>query len=208
LACDALVVKSEAEGLLKDLVALRVGASTGVEARQFYKKHMRLLFEVSSPCDDDNCSRIFQVQNRRLSALRLEPPAKFNVSVSVKSGTVDSISASLFRHMPIFPTFDASAGMVREYARYPQNMLDRGHYGFPTPVGKPYLAVRLDSQATPEQRRHAFAFSFRCLVKPGWGCDLPCDYLPLAWHDWQVQLRETGFTSFNEYYPKSGRCKP
>jgi len=209
LACYAVVIKAQAEALLKDLIALKVGVSSGAEARQFYEKHKRLLFEVSKVCNDNDCSRIFKVQNRWLSASRLKPVAEFEASVSIKNGVVDSIGAYLFRSMPIFPTFYGSAGMVHEYARYPQDLSDRGHYGFPTPVGKPYLRVRLDSQATPEQRREAFAFSFRCLVKPGWGCDLPCDYLPLAWRDWQGQLRDRGFNqAFIEYYPKSARCKP
>lgn len=209
LGCYAFVVKSQAESLLRDLSALKVGISTGVEARQFEQRHKRLLFQVSNDCNDDNCSRILTVQNRWLSALRLEPAAGFVANVSVKNGRVDEIGAYLYRSMPIYPTFDASAGMVDEYAQYPPHLSDHEHYEFPTPVGKPYLRIRLDSHASAEQRRNAFAFSFRCLVKPGWGCDLPCDYLPSAWQDWKVHLRDVGFLDlFNKYYPKSARCGP
>lgn len=200
-----LVIKSEAETLLRDVTALRVGSSTGTEASLFARRYKRLLFQVSDPCNDDSCSRIFRLQNRWLSASRLEPRAEFRVSISVKNGTIDSIGAFLFRAMPIFPTFDASAGMVDEYVELPRP----AHYYFPTPVGKPYLKVVLDSHADPVQRQHAFGFSFRCLVKPGAGCDLPCDYLPLAWQDWKIYLKDIGFEGdFNSYYPKSGRCKP
>jgi hypothetical protein len=60
-------------------------------------------------------------------------------------------------------------------------------------VGKPYKKVLLDSHALPVQRKHAFAFSFRCLTKPGAGCDLSRDYLPDAWQDWREDLRDRGF---------------
>lgn len=145
-----------------------------------------------------------------LSALRIEPPAEFNAHVSVKNGTVDSIGAYLFRSMPIFPTFNASAGMVDEYFEDPRQASFSGPYYFVTPVGKPYLRVVLDSHASPIQRQHAFDFSFRCLVKPGGGCDLPCDYLPSAWEDWKESLRDTPLwlKVFNDAYPKNARCRP
>ena len=209
LGCYAVVIKSQAETLLRDLTALQVGVSTGAAARQFEQKHEGLLFQVSNRCNDDDCSRTFVPQNSWLSALKLEPAAEFRASVSVRNGKVDSLGAYLSRSMPIYPTFSASAGMVDEYAQYPQYLRAGAHYEFPTPVGKPYLRVRLDSEASPEQRRNAFAFSFRCLVKPGWGCDLSCDYLPSAWQDWKAHLRDIGFLDeFNKSYPANARCKP
>lgn len=120
----------------------------------------------------------FAVQNRWLSTLKLEPPAEFRTSITVESGSVYSIDASLSRSMDIYPTFQASAGMVEEYLEYPARPADRRHYEFPTPVGKPYLRVRLDSHATPIQRQHAFGFSFDCLIKPGGGCDVPAIISP------------------------------
>jgi hypothetical protein len=75
----------------------------------------------------------------------------------------------------------------------------------PTPIGKPYLLVAIDAKSTPEQRRRACAFSLICLVKPGGGCDLPCDYLPLAWKDWESELASAG--DFGEHYPNRSRCK-
>lgn len=207
LGCYAFVIKSQAETLLTDLIALKVGISTSAEAQQFERRHKRLLLQTSNGCNDDNCSRTFRVENRWLSALRLEPATRFDANVNVKHGTVDSIGARLFRSMLIYPTFSASAGMVEEYSEYPSYLSDHEHYEFPTPMGKPYLRVRLDSHASADQRRSAFAFSFRCLVKPGWGCDLPCDYLPSAWRDWKVHLRDVGFAdAFDKYYPKSERC--
>jgi hypothetical protein len=82
-------------------------------------------------------------------------------------------------------------------------------YWFPTPVGKPYLSVALTGQANAIQRQHAYAYSLMCLIKPGRGCDLPCDYLPLAWRDWEAELEKQGFGAggFGPYYPNRKRCK-
>jgi hypothetical protein len=208
LACYALVIKAEAEALLKDVTALTVGKSTEVDAQQFSQRHKRLF--ASHHCEHDFCVTSFKVENRWLSALRLEPRAELQVDFTVQNGTVTRIGAILARAMPIYPTFQASAGLVDEYAEIPPKLAPRGHYSFPTPVGKPYLRILLDSQASALQREHAFAFSFRCLVKPGWGCNLPCDYLHLAWQDWKAELRDSGFpmSDFNRSYPKNERCKP
>ncbi|HSY91971.1 MAG TPA: hypothetical protein VK812_11410 [Candidatus Binatus sp.] len=209
LSCYALVIKSQAEALLRDLTTLTAGKSSEAAARQFTERHKRLL--TSRACERDYCVTGFTIRNRWLSALRLEPQAKFDAWFTVKNGKVTEISASLMRSMPIFPTFSASAGMVTEYAEYPPHLAGRlGHYAFPTPIGKPYLAIDLDSEASPIQRKRAFAFSFRCLVKPGWGCNLSCDYLPLAWQDWKAEVRDSGFpmSDFNTLYPNNARCTP
>jgi hypothetical protein len=104
-----------------------------------------------------------------------------------------------------------SGGIIEEYERVPDQMLKFSNppYWFPTPVGKPYLRVSLTSQASPAEREHAYAMSLACLTKPGRGCDLPCDYLPLAWRDWQSELEKVGFGAegFGPYYAARGRCK-
>jgi hypothetical protein len=209
LTCYGFVIESQSISLLNDLTALEVGKSTGIEARQFAQRHQRQIFQSSNPCDNDTCAMIFTVQNTWLSKLRVEPPAKFEVNFSVRNGTVDAIGAYLLRSMPIYPTFQGSAGDVTETVEMPRSLRSSPHYFFPTPVGKPYLRVSLDSHASPIQRQHAFEFSFWCLVKPGGGCDLPCDYLPSAWQDWKVSLLDSGFPvyDFDEYYPKNVRCK-
>jgi hypothetical protein len=207
LACYGFFITAEAESLLKDVKVLRVGQSTEAEALHFFNKHKRLCSDRT--CQQDFCVTSFKVTNRWLEVLRLEPYAEFYVGYTVKNQKVSAIHASLKRSMPIYPTFSASAGMVEEYAEYPPYLVGReGQYSFLTPIGKPYLLVHLDSHATPTQREHAFAFSFRCLVKPGWGCDLPCDYLPLAWQDWKADLRNTAFALdfFNKSYPNNDRC--
>ena len=203
-------IKAQAESLLGDVIALRVGESTETEGLLFFERHKKLC--SNRTCQEDYCTTTFKVTNRWLDALRLEPRAEFYVGYTVKNGKVSAINAALLREMPIYPTFSASAGMVDEYAEYPAYLIARqqGHYSFPTPVGKPYLHVKLDSHATPIQREHAFAFSFRCFVKPGWGCNLPCDYLPLAWPDWKNELHNAGFPMdyFDNAYPNNVRCKP
>jgi hypothetical protein len=125
LACYAVVVKSQAEELLKDLTALTVGKSTEADAQQFTERHRRLF--TSRICESDYCVTGFTIRNRWLSALRLEPLAEFDAEFTVKNGKVTRIHAMLARSMPIYPTFGASAGLVTERAEYPRNWLgDKG----------------------------------------------------------------------------------
>lgn len=102
--------ESQARGLLKDLTSLKSGQSTGVQAHEFIRRHQRWIFKTSSPCDGNTCVASFRIYNTWLSELRLEPPAMFQAEVSVSHGIVNYIGASLFRSMPIFPTFQAPAG--------------------------------------------------------------------------------------------------
>ncbi len=53
LACYAVVIKSQAEGLLKDLTALTAGKSTEADAQQFTERHKRLF--TSRRCEKDYC---------------------------------------------------------------------------------------------------------------------------------------------------------
>ena len=203
-----LVVKAQAESLLRDLTSLRVGVSGEVEVQRLVQRHKR--YVVDEPRDDHSLSTEFRIENRWLSTVQLEPPAWLNASVRVEDGIVVQISAGLFRAMDIYPTFGASAGMtVESLDNSERDGHERSHYFFPTPVGKPYLRVQLDSAASEIQRKRAFDFSFRCLVKPGWGCDLSCDYLPSAWQDWRESLKGSSLypAFFYERYPKSTRCK-
>lgn len=206
LAGYAYTIRAQAESLLKDLVALKVGSSTESDVQKLIKKHGRYL--ESQSYSEGIETTTFTVKNSWLSALRIEPPAIFGAAVQLRDGRVDHINAWLSRSMDIFPTFQASAGMVDEYSEYTEHVSKGiGHYGFPTPVGKPYLRVRLDSHATPSQRQHAWDFSFRCLVKPGGECDLPCDYLPSAWRDYRVYVNEVGLSDFfNARYAGNARC--
>jgi len=203
LLAYGLFLQAQAESLLKDVVALSVVNSTESDVDRVVRDHRRFL--VSHETNDGMVNTTFKVQNSWLARLKLEPPAEFRVAVVVKDGRVHHISAGLFRYMDIYPTFGASAGFVDEYIEAPSYLSRGGHYAFPTPVGKPYLRVLLDSHATQDERQRAFAFRFNCLVKPGSGCDLPCDYLPLAWQDYKNYVNSTGLI-FNQYYPKSGRC--
>jgi len=181
LICCALFIKVQAESLLNDVAALKIGSSTESDVEQVAREHIQ--YAVSRESNDDGATTNFTVQNLWLATLRLEPQAFFRASVSVRNGRVHHIGAWLLRSMDIYPTFQASAGMAGEYDEYPQYLTHNGHFEFPTPIGKPYLKVLLDSHASSVQRQHAFGFSFSRLIKLGGGCDLPCDYLPLAWQD-------------------------
>lgn len=153
----------------------------------------------------------FEIYNTWLYRIKLEPIARFRVAVRAEDGTVNEISVMLSRNTRVFPTMD-SAGITEEYHRLPQHLATFSNppYWFPTPVGKPYLWVVLSSHASEVQRQHAYAYSMKCLIKPGGGCDLPCDYLLLAWHDWQADMEKTGpfgAEGFGPYYPNRNRCE-
>jgi len=162
-----LGLQKEASSLLADLSALRAGTSSSEDAERVAKFHRKFL--AKRDCQNAICEYSFIITNRWLSSLYLEPDAEFRAGITVEKGTVTRIGAGLLRTMPIFPTFNASAGMVEEYAEMPERYAQEGHYVFPTPIGKPYLHVVLDRHAGTVQRQHAFAFSFKCLTKPGGG---------------------------------------
>jgi hypothetical protein len=203
-----LAVKSRAEQLVRDLYSLRVGSSTIPDLQVIADRQKRSLEGIQ--CSSQRCNYTFLIENTWLSYARVAPSAQLRAAVHVENGVITSISLSLMRSMPIYPTFQASAGMVEEYVEMPEHYRDRqSHYWFPTPTGKPYLSVAIDSHASPLQRQHAYGFSLRCLVKPGWGCDLPCDYLPAAWQDYKKHIQEQGIpiAYFNQRYPANNRCK-
>jgi len=204
LTAYAIVIKAQAQAILRDISQLKVGVSSATDVAQLAARHKN---HWTENCGPDGCNYYFAIRNRWLAGLRIEPEAVFQSSVAVDHDIVRSISVWIVRDTRVFPTMD-SGGMIAEYVEYPTERYraDQPHYGFPTPVGKPYLYVVLDSHATAEQRQHAYAFSLTCLVKPGRGCDLPCDYLPLAWKDWESELKSEGW-KLEHYYPTYARCE-
>jgi hypothetical protein len=200
-------IRSVASSMLRGLTDLKAGMSSSSDAEQYAHRFRQYL--VDHDWEKGACTYQFQIRNTLLSGLHLEPSARFTTGVTVQGGGVTHIGAGLVRTMDIYPTFGGSAGMAQEYPEIPNPYPGAGHYIFPTPIGKPYLLVRLDRHATAEQRKHAFDFSFRCLTKLGGGCDLPCDYLPSAWRDWKVDLQTSGFpmSDFNQTYRNNDRCK-
>lgn len=200
----AFVIEAQARNILTDISNLKVGASSQSEVERFAQRHKSQL--EKKECKADECWYFFEVRNGWLSWVRIEPAAQFQAWVTVRNGKVEGLHAEVQRDTRVFPTYP-SAGIIEEYVKYPEYYHSGdAHYGFPTPIGKPYLLVVLDSHATSEQRRRAYALSLTCLVKPGGGCDLPCDYLPLVWKDWEAHLKSEGW-EFGEYYPSRARCK-
>jgi hypothetical protein len=55
------------------------------------------------------------------------------------------------------------------------------------------LEAHVSPEATPEQRRHAFAFDLACLTTLG-GCQRPCQIMPWAWHDAVAGARDQGWS--------------
>ena len=202
LVIYGLTLEAAARSILKDVSALTIGASS-MQVDAVSSQHPSWIQDRH--CDGPKCFVAFEVYNTWLYRLRLEPFARFRASVTTSDGIVDSIHVELSRDTRAFPT-SPSAGMTSEYRTAPEHShYWSTSYWFPTPVGKPYLWVALTPQASARQREHAYAYSLRCLVKPGRGCDLPCDYLPLAWHDWEAELDKHGF-GFGEYYSMRSRC--
>ena len=207
LAIYAFAIRASAKSILKDVSALRVGVSSIAEVEALAARHEGALQERH--CDNQKCIISFDVYNTWLHRLKLEPIARFRAAVGADGGTVNFIEVMLSRDTRAFPTSD-SAGITEEYQSVPKHLGNGSTpYWFPTPVGKPYITVALTTQASVAQRQHAYAYSLECLTKLGGGCDLPCDYLPVAWHDWQTELEEQGFGvgGFGGYYPNRGRCR-
>ena len=210
LGIYAFVIQASARSLLTDVYALKVGSSTVADLERLAARHRHFLREHT--CDTQNCTMAFEIYNTWLYRMKLEPVARFRVDLEAEGGRVNYILVILSRATRAFPTMD-SAGITEEYDRLPQRLAGASSnppYWFPTPVGKPYLWVALSSQASEAQRQHAYTYSLRCFIKPGWGCDLPCDYLPLAWRDWQADLEKQGpfgAGGFGPYYSSRNRCK-
>jgi hypothetical protein len=208
LGIYAFLIQASARSLLTDVYTLKVGSSSVADLERLVVRHRYTLREHT--CDIQNCTIAFEIYNTWLHRIKLEPIARFRVAVQAEGGTVNQISVMPSRDTRVFPTMD-SAGITEEYHRLPQHLATSANppYWFPTPVGKPYLWVALSSEASEVQRQRAYAYSLRCLIKPGGGCDLPCEYLPLAWRDWQADLEKQGFGAggFGPYYPSRNRCE-
>lgn len=209
LGTYAFVIEASARSLLTDVYALKVGSSSIADLKRLAARHRHTLREHT--CDTQNCTMAFEICNTWLYRTKLEPISSFRVDLEAEGGKVNHILVMLRRDTRVFPTMD-SGGITEECQRLPERlaMASNPPYWFPTPVGKPYLWVALSSQASEAQRQHAYAYSLKCLIKPGGGCDLPCDYLPLAWRDWQSNLEKTGpfgAEGFGPYYPGHTRCE-
>lgn len=199
LVLNAVFIETTARSILKDVYALKVGESPAADVKALAERHQGAVSEYQ--CDSEKCRVSLQVYNTWLHRLGLEPAARFQAVVHAKNGKADYISVELWRDTRAFPT-SPSAGITEEYLPPPVLYAARASYWFPTPVGKPYLRVALTKDATPVQRQHAYDYSLRCLTKIGRGCDLPCDYLPVAWRDWETQIG-----GFGNYYAARQRCK-
>jgi hypothetical protein len=113
----ALVIKAQARSILADISRLNVGVSPQLEVEHFAQRHKSQL--EKKECKADQCWYFFEVRNRWLSWLRIEPAARFQAWVTVGNGKVEGLHAEVQRETRVFPTYP-SAGIVEEYVKYPE----------------------------------------------------------------------------------------
>jgi hypothetical protein len=185
----AFAITATASTILRDVSALRVGVSSIQQVEEVAARHQLSIQDEG--CDGRKCFVAFEVYNTWLDRLKLEPVAKFRAYVSTLDGTVNYIGIGLWRYTKGVPA-SLSGGMTSEYRTAPAGLFDdvSTSYGFPGPVGKPYIWAAVTTKAEVWQHQHAYAYSLKCLTKPGRGCDLPRDYLPLASRDWEDELNQ------------------
>lgn len=211
-----LYLRSHPDHLLADVKHLEIGESNFSDVERIALRYgkFRILGGGSVPvsanpaenrfsddCTADKCLLNFVIVNDSISRFRVVQRASFGVTLAVLSGKVRYAEARISGG-----PHGANGVIVTEVEESPR--ITRLWYEFPTPVGKPYLHVQVASAAPSEVRRRAWTLSTRCLMSPT-GCDIACDYLPLAWQDWKSSLVQKGISEddFRISYPNDRRCK-
>lgn len=202
-------LKHTAQTLLDEVKALKLGVSDFRDAARIADKYQRFRVEgdaavpasldpaenrfPGSICNSDRCFYYLVLDNRPLSTFHLLKPSRFTAAFAVLHNRVQYTETTLYGG-----PFGLNGGIVEQLN--PRNEA-AVTYSFPTPVGKPYLLVRLTPSAPASIRDRAFALNMNCFV--GFApCNAPCDYLPLAWKDWEIDLSNRGWVeSLRRFYP-------
>jgi hypothetical protein len=204
LAGYAVRLQHKAKRLIALASALRPGTSTTADLKSLAANFPEA--STQPGCSQQTCEITISFGNDWLQKLHLEPAAQVTFFGRVERERLRLVMLEVARDTRIFPT-SQSAGIVQWFDEYDSPDFGDENYRFATPLGKPYLRVVMNNAATSQQKQHAFDFSTKCLVQIG-GCDLSCDYLPLAWNDWEADLRRRGFDdALRKVYPKSERCE-
>lgn len=209
-------LRSEADHLLADVKHLKVGESGFSDAELISRRYRRFRItgggsvpvsassienQFLDTCTADKCLLTFAIANDPISRFRLVQGAAVGVTIAVLGGNVRYVEVRISGG-----PHGVNGGIVTEVGESPRT--GQSSYGFPTPMGKPYLHVQITSTAAPEIRKRAWTLSTRCLMSRT-GCDIACDYLPLAWQDWKASLALKGIKEgeFRISYPKDNHCK-
>jgi hypothetical protein len=205
-----------ADQLLADVKHLRVGESSYSDAERICRRYRRFQIvgkgsvpadanpannQFSDACTSDKCLFNFVIVNNPVARFRLIQEAAAHATIAVSGGKVRFVEMGV-----LGGPHGVNAGIVTAVEDSPQT--NRPSYEFPTPIGKPYLHVRITTAASTEIRERAWTLSTRCLMSRT-GCNIACDYLPLAWQDWKASLEQKGIDEhdFRISYPEDGRCK-
>lgn len=185
-----------AKALLASVKALKIGESNFADATAIAQRYRR--FRVygnasvpaspdpaenrfpESVCTQERCFFQFIIDNRPLSTLHLVHGAAFTAMFAVLHGKVEYAQVYLVGG----PSPGVNAGIVEEIN---PRVNRQPTYDFRTLIGSPYLRVTLIPSAPADIRDRAFAINMGCLLA-SWGCDKPCDYLPLAWTNWSAEV--------------------
>src|SRR6185312_12148210 len=122
----------------------------------------------------------FVITNQPASSLRLATITLLSVFIGVRSHKVVTVDVKLQRQVG---NSSYVAVSVWESVRH-SDLFCYEPYCVGNPIGKPFIISRLDSRATPEQRRRAFDLNVNWLTRFR-GDPRICDLAPSAWNDWK-----------------------
>jgi hypothetical protein len=211
-----LYLRSQADHLLADVKQLKAGESSFSDAELISRRYRR--FRIigggsapvsANPTDNkfpDDCTAVkclmnFAIVNDPVSRFRLVQGAAVGATIAVSNAKVRYLEARISGG-----PHGVNGAIVTEVEESPRST--QFLYEFPTPVGKPYLHVQVTSAAPSGVRKRAWTLSTSCLISRT-GCDIPCDYLPLAWQDWKTSLVGKGISEadFRISYRNDDHCK-
>ncbi len=197
--------------LLADVKALKIGKSDFSEAQHIAERYrrFRIYGNASVPasfnpsenvfpehtCIRERCFFEFVIDNRLLSTFHLANAAAFTAAFAVLHGKVEYSEVHIVGgpYPGVYGAFVQETDVPLDYSV---------RRVFDAPIGKPYLSAKITPATPAVIREHVFAMNPGCLVA-AMGCDKPCDYLPLAWNDWKIELGNSEWVSaLRTYYPK------
>lgn len=199
----ATYLKHSAQHLRDDVAALAMKGGSFDDAHQLaaryrefrvpayisaWSKGRQLVIRQDDPCTAKQCAITIRIETTALARLHIISWSKLTATILVVDNQVAVIDLTLqggqHRNSGGYVRYVGCCTSVSELFRVNSSS---SAYSFPTPIGKPYLMVQLTNQATPQQKQRAFDLNMSCLLSRS-GCDWPCDYLPLAWKDYEKEV--------------------